>query len=48
MSSTNRVLPLTIAQLKAALPEGFDPNDWGQDAKVNGGYPYLHANPPMK
>jgi hypothetical protein len=32
--------------LKAALPAGFDPAVWAQDASINNGYPYLIANPP--
>jgi hypothetical protein len=38
---------LTTEQFKAALPTGFDPAVWGQNAAVNGGYPYLLANPPQ-
>lgn len=38
---------LTTAALKAALPAGFDPAVWGQSAAINGGYPYLLANPPQ-
>lgn len=37
---------LTDAQLKSALPAGFDPAIWGQDAAINGGLPYLLALPP--
>ena len=37
---------LTDAQLKSALPAGFDPAVWGQNANINNGYPYLLANPP--
>ena len=37
---------LTDAQLKSGLPDGFDPNVWGQNASINNGYPYLLANPP--
>ncbi|HSC17870.1 MAG TPA: hypothetical protein VLC74_03050 [Rhizomicrobium sp.] len=39
---------LTDTQLKSALPDGFDPKVWGQDANINNGYPYLLANPPPK
>jgi hypothetical protein len=35
------------AQLKSALPMGFDPQIWGQSPGVNNGYPYLIANPPQ-
>lgn len=38
---------LSDAALKAALPAGFDPAIWGQDAGINNGYPYLLANPPQ-
>jgi hypothetical protein len=37
---------LTDAQLKSALPAGFDPAIWGQSPTINNGYPYLLANPP--
>ena len=37
---------LTDAQLKAELPDGFDPAIWGQSPEINNGYPYLLANPP--
>jgi hypothetical protein len=38
---------LTDAQLKSALPDGFDPNIWSQSPNINNGYPYLLANPPQ-
>jgi len=38
---------LTNAQLKSALPSGFDPNVWSQSAGINNGWPYLLANPPQ-
>ena len=34
--------------MKSGLPDGFDPQVWGQDANINNGYPYLLANPPPK
>lgn len=37
---------LTTAQFLSGLPEGFDPSIWAQRPTVNGGYPYLLANPP--
>ncbi|MBV9694179.1 MAG: hypothetical protein JO261_10825, partial [Alphaproteobacteria bacterium] len=37
---------LTDAQLKSALPAGFDPAIWGLDSKINGGLPYLLDVPP--
>ena len=33
-------------QLQSALPKGFSPKIWGLKANVNGGLPYLLANPP--
>jgi hypothetical protein len=39
---------LDDAQLKSALPDGFDPQVWGQSPGINNGYPYLLANPPPK
>lgn len=38
---------LTDAQLKSGLPAGFDPSLWGSKRSVNGGYPYLLADPPQ-
>ncbi len=38
---------LTTTQLQAGLPPGFDPAVWGEDPNVNGGLPYLLANPPQ-
>jgi hypothetical protein len=38
---------LTDAQLKSALPPGFNPAIWGQDPAINNGWPYLLANPPQ-
>ncbi|MFL6691007.1 MAG: hypothetical protein ACJ8IR_12615 [Alphaproteobacteria bacterium] len=41
------VAGLTQAQLKAALPPGFDATIWGQSPDINNGYPYLRSNPPQ-
>jgi The GLUG motif len=41
------VAGLSDAQLKSALPAGFDPRIWGQSPSINNGYPYLLANPPQ-
>jgi len=38
---------LTDAQLKSALPAGFDLTIWGQNVNINKGWPYLLANPPQ-
>ena len=37
---------LTTQQLRTGLPGGFDPSIWSEDRTVNGGLPYLVANPP--
>ena len=37
----------TTAQLQAGLPAGFDPKIWAENPKINGGLPYLIANPPQ-
>jgi hypothetical protein len=37
---------LSGAQLKSALPQGFDKRVWKQRTGENTGYPYLAANPP--
>jgi hypothetical protein len=37
---------LTTTQLQSGLPAGFDPSIWGENATINGGLPYLLANPP--
>jgi len=44
----NGVTGQSDAQMKSALPAGFDPAVWGQDPNINNGYPYLLANPPPK
>jgi hypothetical protein len=38
---------LTDAQLKFALPTGFDPSVWGQNGAINNGWPYLLGNTPQ-
>lgn len=42
------VTGLTTAQLQSGLPDGFDPTVWTEKAKINGGLPYLIANPPRQ
>jgi hypothetical protein len=39
---------LTTEEFLSRLPFGFDPSIWGQASNINGGYPYLLANPPPK
>jgi hypothetical protein len=37
---------LTTAQFQSGLPAGFDPSVWSEKPNINGGFPYLLANPP--
>jgi hypothetical protein len=37
---------LQTGQFLSGLPKGFNGKIWGQDPSINGGYPYLLANPP--
>jgi hypothetical protein len=37
----------TTAELQSGLPKGFDPKIWAENPKINGGLPYLIANPPQ-
>jgi len=37
----------TTQQLQRHLPRGFDPKIWTQNPNINGGLPYLIANPPF-
>jgi hypothetical protein len=39
---------LTTVELQSGLPSGFDPKIWSENANINGGLPYLLANPPPK
>jgi hypothetical protein len=39
---------LTTEQLQSGLPKGFDPQVWAENAKINGGLPYLINNAPAK
>jgi hypothetical protein len=38
----------TTAQLEAKLPKGFDKTVWKENPGIDGGLPYLIANPPPK
>jgi hypothetical protein len=40
------VQPLTTSELQSGLPAGFDPTVWAENPTINGGLPYLIANPP--
>ncbi len=37
---------MTTSQLQAGLPEGFSDSIWSERENINGGLPYLLANPP--
>ncbi|HEX3429593.1 MAG TPA: GLUG motif-containing protein [Rhizomicrobium sp.] len=37
---------LTTRKLQSQLPKGFSAKIWAEDANINGGLPYLRANPP--
>ena len=37
---------LSTKQMQKGLPDGFDPSIWSENSKINGGLPYLLANPP--
>lgn len=37
---------LTTEQLQSGLPGGFSPTVWAENPHINGGLPYLLANPP--
>jgi hypothetical protein len=37
----------TTTQLQSGLPTGFDPAIWAENPNINGGLPYLIANPPQ-
>jgi len=39
---------LTSKQLRSGLPAGFDPAVWAEERKINNGFPYLIADPPLK
>ncbi|MGH6887936.1 MAG: GLUG motif-containing protein, partial [Rhizomicrobium sp.] len=39
---------LTTVQFQSGLPAGFDPKVWAEKANLNGGLPYLLANPPPR
>jgi hypothetical protein len=39
---------LSTVQLQSGLPGGFSSAVWGENAGINGGLPYLIANPPLQ
>lgn len=46
-SDSSGVAGVAPAPPHSGLPAGFDPAIWGQDARWNGGLPYLKATPPF-
>jgi hypothetical protein len=40
------VTGLTTTQFQSGLPAGFSKKIWHEDPNINGGLPYLRANPP--
>jgi hypothetical protein len=38
---------LSDKKLKSGLPDGFNPKIWAESPSINGGLPYLIANPPQ-
>jgi hypothetical protein len=46
--SSSGVTGLTTEQFQSGLPAGFDPSIWREKSKINGGFPYLIANPPAR
>jgi hypothetical protein len=46
ISNQLHITGLTTAQLQSGLPTGFDLSIWGEDPSINGGLPYLLAQPP--
>ena len=39
---------LSTSKLQSGLPKGLNEKIWSQNAKINGGLPYLRSNPPTK
>jgi hypothetical protein len=46
ISNASGITGLTTAQLQAGLPPGFSKATWKENTTINGGLPYLVANPP--
>lgn len=38
---------VSTRKLQSGLPKGFDPSIWAESTDINGGFPYLIANPPQ-
>ncbi len=48
VGSTAGIEGLTTQDLQSGLPSGFHPSIWAENPNINGGLPYLIANPPAK
>jgi hypothetical protein len=46
--SSSGITGMTTAQFQSGLPAGFDRKVWAENPNINGGLPYLLANPPPK
>jgi hypothetical protein len=46
VNSCADIVGLTTSQLQAGVPPYFEPTIWAVNPKINGGLPYLIANPP--
>lgn len=48
IANASGITGLTTAQLQSGLPTGFQKGVWKEKSTINGGLPYLVANPPPK
>jgi hypothetical protein len=48
ISNAPGITGLSTEQFQTGLPQGFDPKVWAEEPNINGGLPYLLANPPPK
>ena len=48
MKNDQGITGLTTEQFKSGLPAGFSTAIWKEKAKIDGGFPYLIADPPPK
>jgi hypothetical protein len=48
ISNAPGITGLSTSQLQSGLPAGFQKGTWKEKTKINGGLPYLIANPPPK
>jgi hypothetical protein len=48
ISNASGITGLSTSQLQSGLPTGFQKKNWAEKTRINGGLPYLVANPPPK